>query len=107
MSCKSNIYDYKVIYSEVKYKVSNWDKKRRVIVKIEKSEGQMYYKYTFVVTNMSSIPKQVVMFYLNRGTMENLIKESKNGFAFNALSSTEYIANANKLQLAMLAYNQY
>ena len=105
MACKDNIYDYKVIYGEIKYKASNWNENRRVVVKIEKPEGQMCYNYTFVVTNMSSTPKQVIMFYSNRGTMENFIKESKNGFAFDSLSSTEYIANANKLQLSMLAYN--
>jgi len=105
MACKDNIYDYKVIYGEFKYKVSNWDKERRVVVKIENPEGQMCYNYIFVVTNMSITLKQVIMFYSNRGTMENFIKESKNGFAFDSLSSTEYIANANKLQLAMLAYN--
>lgn len=54
---------------------------------------------------MTSTPNIVIMFYSNRGTMENFIKESKNGFAFDSLSSTEYIANANKLQLSMLAYN--
>ena len=45
------------------------------------------------------------MFYANRGTMENFIKEGKNGFAFDSMSSSNFIANANKLQLAMLAYN--
>lgn len=105
LACKENIYDYKVVYGEIKYKASKWDKERRVVVKIEKPEGQMCFNYTFVVTNMTTTPKRVIMFYSNRGTMENFIKESKNGFAFDSLSSTEYIANANKLQLAMLAYN--
>ena len=105
LACKNNIYDYKVIYGEIKYKAAKWDIERRVVVKIEKPEGQMCYNYTFVVTNMTVEPKKVIMFYSNRGTMENFIKESKNGFAFDSLSSTEYIANANKLQLAMLAYN--
>lgn len=104
-ACKNNIYDYKVIYGEITYKASTWDKERRVVVKIEKPEGQMCYNYTFVVTNMISTPKRVIMFYANRGTMENFIKEGKNGFAFDSMSSSNFIANANKLQLAMLAYN--
>lgn len=98
-----DIYDYKVIYGEFKYKVSNWNKERRIVVKIEKPEGQMCYNYTFVINNMTSTPKGVIMFYSNRGAMENFIKESKKGFDFNSLSSTNYIAN--KLQLAMLSYN--
>ena len=81
------------------------DKERRVVVKIEKPEGQMCYNYTFVVTNMISTPKSVIMFYANRGTMENFIKEAKNGFTFDSMSSSNFIANTNKLQLAMLAYN--
>lgn len=105
IACKDNIYDYKVVYGEIKYKASKWDKERRVVVKIEKPEGQMCFNYTFVVTNMTSTPKSIIMFYSNRGTMENFIKESKNGFAFDSMSSSEYIANANKLQLSMLAYN--
>lgn len=103
--CQDNIYDYKVIYGEFKYKAAKWDIERRVVVKIEKPEGQMCYNYTFVVTNMKSTPKKVIMFYSNRGTMENFIKEGKNGFAFDSMSSTDYIINANKLQLALLAYN--
>jgi hypothetical protein len=103
--CRHNVYDYQVIYGEINYKASSWDKERRVVVKVEKPEGQMCYNYTFVVTNMKSTPKKVVMFYCNRGTMENFIKEGKNGFAFDTMSSSEFIANANKLQLALLAYN--
>ena len=105
LACKDNIYDYKVVDGEIKYKAAKWDTMRRVGVKIEKPEGQMCYNYTFVLTNMTTTPKKVIMFYSNRGTMENFIKESKNGFAFDSMSSTAYIANVNKLQLAMLAYN--
>lgn len=103
--CKSNIYDYQVVYGEIAYKASSWDKERRVVVKVEKPEGEMCYNYTFVVSNMVSTPKKIIMFYCNRGTMENFIKEGKNGFNFASMSSSEFIANANKLQIAMLAYN--
>ncbi|MPQ44581.1 transposase, partial [Clostridium tarantellae] len=58
-----------------------------------------------VVTNMTLPPEQLIMFYSNRGTMENFIKESKNGFALDSMSSTSFLANANKLQLSLLAYN--
>lgn len=103
--CKKNIYDYAVVYGEFTYKASKWDKSRRVVVKIEKPEGQLCYNYTFVVTNMTSTPKKVIMFYCNRGTMENFIKEGKNGFAFNKMSSSSFVANANRLQQMVLAYN--
>ena len=100
-----NILDYKVVYGEFLYEAKGWGEKRRVVVKIEKPEGQMVYNYTFIVTNMTSSPEDVIRFYSKRGTMENFIKESKNGFGFKTLSSTQYIANANKLQISLLAYN--
>ena len=103
--CKRNMYDHHVIYGEFMYKAKKWTKERRVVVKLEKKEGQMCIDYTFVVTNMTSYPQSVIKFYCNRGTMENFIKEGKNGFAFDKMSSSSFIANANKLQEMVLAYN--
>jgi hypothetical protein len=103
--CKRNIYDHYTIYGEFVYKAKKWTKERRVVVKLEKKEGQMCIDYTFVVTNMTSHPEAVIKFYCNRGTMENFIKEGKNGFAFDKMSSSSFIANANKLQEMVLAYN--
>ncbi len=37
--------------------------------------------------------------------MGNFIKEAKNGFAWDKMSSTDYLINANKLQQMVLAYN--
>jgi hypothetical protein len=103
--CKSDMISSHVIYGEFKYKASSWKKERRVVVKIEKPEGQMCYNYTFVVTNMTLFPELVIKFYCNRGVMENFIKEGKLGLSFDKMSSTEFIANANKLQEMVLAYN--
>lgn len=102
---KRNAFSHYVIYGEFMYKASSWDKERRVIVKIEKPEGQLLMNYTFIVTNMSLYPEDVVKFYCNRGTMENFIKEGKLGLSFDKMSSTNFIANANKLQEMVLAYN--
>ncbi|WP_461207744.1 transposase [Clostridium sp. DL1XJH146] len=102
---KGNPYDYQVIYEEFQYKASSWEKNRRVEVKIEKPEWQIGYHYTFVVTNMTVSPKNIINFYCNRGTMENFTKGGKNGFAFCKMSSRKYLANANKLQEMVLAYN--
>ncbi|MGJ9386264.1 transposase, partial [Salipaludibacillus sp. CF4.18] len=67
--------------------------------------GEMFFHYSFVVTNMGVRPKLVMKFYQNRGTMENFIKEGKNGFAFDQLSSPDFYTNATKLQVSILAYN--
>lgn len=107
-NCKDNAYKKHVIYGEINYKAGSWDKSRRVIVKIEKQKGKLKncFTHTFIVTNIiGSKPKAIVKFYCQRGTMENFIKEGKNGFAFGKMSSTKYWANAYKLQQMLLAYN--
>lgn len=103
---ESNSFAHQVVYGEFDYQASSWDKKRRVIVKIEKPEGELTYNYTFIVTNIGEwTPKKTINYYHDRGTMENFIKEGKNGFAFAKMSSTAYWTNANKLQQMILAYN--
>jgi hypothetical protein len=103
---KNNLYSERVIYGEFEYKAGSWNKSRRVIVKIKKPAGQLGYNYTFIVTSIKDrTPKEIVKFYCQRGTMENFIKEAKNGFALDKMSYTEYWANANKLQQMLLAYN--
>lgn len=94
-----------VFYQEVKYKAGSWDKERRVIIKIEKPAGELLFTYTFLVTSLPSNAKNIVKTYQNRGTMENFIKEGKNGFAFDWLSSHSQETNAVRLQIAVMAYN--
>lgn len=95
----------KVFYRECKYQAKSWDQPRRVIVKMEKAEDELLFRYTFIVTNMTLSPKNIAKIYFNRGTMENFIKEGKLGFAFGQMNSTEFEINACKLQIAILAYN--
>ncbi|MFX3616329.1 MAG: transposase [Sporolactobacillus sp.] len=70
----------------------------------DNSENILFRPLTdFIHTSLPS--KAVMKFYQNRGTMENLIKEGKQGFAFDQLSSTRFEANAAKLQMQVLANN--
>jgi len=101
----NNKVDYAVVYGEFMYQAGSWPYERRVICKVEKSEKQMIYTYTFVVTNMDSAPAYLIGFYCKRGLMENFIKESKSGFDFASVSSHRKVVNANRLQLHALAYN--
>ncbi len=96
---------YAVIYGEFEYKATTWRQPRRVCFKIEKPAGQMTHLFTFIVTNMVSIPRCVVQFYCDRGGMENFIKESKNDFDFSAVSSSSFTVNENRLLAHALAYN--
>ena len=96
---------YAAAYGEFMYQAGSWDYPRRVVCKVEKPTDQMVHLFTFIVTNMDSSPEDVIRFYCKRGTMENFIKESKNGFDFAAVSSSSKIVNANRLQVHELAYN--
>ena len=100
-----NIVDYAVVYGEFFYKAGSWEYERRVVCKIEKPEGQMVHMKTFIVTNMDLAPEQAIMFYCNRGRMENFIKEGKSGFDFASVSSSSETVNANRFQIHALAYN--
>ena len=102
-----NKVDYAVVYDEFFYQAASWDYPRRVIVKVEKPTNQFTYQYVFIVTNMNLNPNDILMFYCNRGTMENFIKECKNGFDFSSTSSRDKVVNANRLQLHVLAYNLF
>jgi len=104
---ENNLVDYPVIYDEFLYQAGSWDYPRRVIVKVEKPVNQLTYQYTFIVTNMEMTPEETLRYYCNRGTMENFIKECKNGFDFASTPSKSKIVNANRLQLHSLVYNLF
>jgi len=102
---QTNMVDYAVVHGDFYYQAGSWDYPRRVVCKIEKPAGQLTHSYFFFVTNMLMRPEKVVMFYCNRGSMENMIKECKNGFDFAAVPSSSETVNANRLQVHVLAYN--
>ena len=104
---ENNSVDYAVVYDEFCYQSGSWDYPRRVVVKVEKPANQLTYQYTFIVTNMNMTPEETFKYYCNRGTMENFIKECKNGFNFESTPSRFKIVNANRLQLHVLAYNLF
>lgn len=94
---KDNKVDYAVVYGEFMYQAGSWPYERRVVCKVEKPENQLFYMYTFIVTNMDSSPEYLIKFYCKRGMMENFIKENKSGFDFASVSSHTRIVNANRL----------
>ena len=94
-----------VVYGEFEYKAKTWEKTRRVVCKVEKHPDNLFPKYTFIVTNMESEPRNIVNFYCKRGLMENFIKEGKSGFDFGAVSNRSKLKNANNLEIHALAYN--
>ncbi len=87
------------------YQAGSWDKKRRVVAKVEWHPGELYPRVGFIVTNLSRKAERVVAFYNHRGTAEQYIKEGKNAIKWTRLSCRKFRNNEVRLQLHALAYN--
>ena len=92
-------------YGEFEYQAKSWNKPRRVMVQVRRKAGELIPEYLFLVTNMETRPELVVSLYAKRGTMENDIKECKNGFRMDKVSHKNFMTNVNRIQLVVLAYN--
>jgi hypothetical protein len=92
-------------YASFSYHAASWSKARRVVAKVEWHPGELYPRVGFIVTNMTRLAERVVMFYNQRGTGEQHIKEGKNAVTWTRLSCRRFAANAVRLQLHALAYN--
>ena len=86
------------------YQAGSWGKTRRVVAKVEWHPGELYPRVGFIVTNLTRPAKRVV-FYNQRGTAEQWIKQGKNAVKWTRLSCRSMTANAVRLQLHALAYN--
>ena len=96
------------VYGEMMYRAGKWDRPRRIVYKIEGIPDSFLIAYTFIITSMDDkTPEEIIDFYHNRGSMENFIKEGKNGFGFRMVSSSKMIANENRLQIHALTYNLF
>ena len=87
------------------YRAGSWDRRRRVVAKVEWHPGELYPRVGFIVTNLSRPAERVVAFYNQRGTAEQHIKEGKYAINWTRLSCHSFRNNAVRLQLHALAYN--
>ncbi len=92
-------------HASFSYQAGSWDRKRRVVAKVEWHPGELYPRVGFIVTNLSRPAERVVAFYNQRGTAEQYIKEGKNAIKWTRLSCRKFRDNAVRLQLHALAYN--
>ncbi len=92
-------------HASFSYQAGSWDKKRRVVAKVEWHPGELYPRVGFIVTNLSRPAERVVAFYNQRGTAEQWIKEGKNAIKWTRLSCRKFRNNEVRLQLHALAYN--
>ena len=92
-------------YTGFSYQAGSWDRKRRVVAKVEWHPGELYPRVGFIVTNLSRPAERVVAFYNHRGTAEQYIKEGKYAIKWTRLSCSKFRNNEVRLQLHALAYN--
>jgi len=93
-------------YEETIYQAKSWSKPRKVIIQSVRPAGELFFTHSFFVTNFKiASPKVIVRAYQKRGTMENYIKEAKNGFSFDRMNSHTFLVNEVKMMLTLLAYN--
>jgi hypothetical protein len=98
-------HDVRRYYASFSYQAASWTRSRRVVAKVEWHPGELYPRVGFIVTNMTRPPERVTLFYNQRGTAEQHIKEGKNAITWTRLSCHRFAANAVRLQLHALAYN--
>ena len=92
-------------YASFSYQAGSWDRKRRVVAKVEWHPGELVPRVGFIVTNLSRPAERVVAFYNQRGKAEQYIKEGKYAIKWTRLSCGKFRNNEVRLQLHALAYN--
>jgi hypothetical protein len=93
-------------FEESIYQAKSWSKPRKVIIQSIRPAGELFFHHSFFVTNFEiASPKDIIHAYKKRGTMENYIKEAKNGFYMDKMNSHGYLVNEVKMMLSLLAYN--
>ena len=96
-----------VHYYSTTYQAKSWTKSRRVCIKSTREAGELVFHHEYLVTNLSENLSDRTMFklYHKRGTMENYIKEAKNGFYFDKTDSSGFLENQARMMVSLLAYN--
>ena len=76
-----------------------------MVAKVEWHPGELYPRVGFIVTNLARPAERVVIFYNQRGTAEQWIKEGKNAVKWTKLSCRRFKDNAARPHLFALTYN--
>ena len=92
-------------YASFSYQAGSWDRKRRVVAKVEWHPGELCPRVGHIVTNLSRPAQRVVWYYNQRGKVERYIKEGKNAIKWARLWCCKFRDAAVRLQLHALAYN--
>jgi Transposase DDE domain. len=88
------------------YRSDTWKHAYPVIIKSTRSAGAFIFNHEFIVTNLKkTYLNDVFELYYQRGTMEDLIKEIKQGFDLDKTDSATFSANQFRMLIAGIAYN--
>ncbi|WP_442961196.1 transposase [Pseudogracilibacillus sp. SO30301A] len=89
-------------WTEIELQAQTWSKPRCIIL-IRTAESsdfeepylseEFLWEYQALVTNMKDSRDVIWRFYNHRASMENYIKESKNGFGADQVSGDDFYAN--------------
>jgi len=102
----NKFHEDQVILGEFYYQAQSWSIKRRVVFEAQHHRGEMVRDFTYIVTNLETDKLELVLeLYRKRGSMENFIKEAKNGFGASKVSQKQLISNQNQLMMKMITYN--
>jgi hypothetical protein len=65
-----------------------------------------YYEYIFIVFKKNETSnKKLLNYYCQRGSFENCIKEYKNGFGGDQITSEKFVVNYANMVLKLISYN--
>lgn len=92
-------------YLSFQYRAESWEKERRIVVKIEHHQGELFPRIGYIVTSLKWDNRRVVKFYNKRGTCEQWIKEGKYALNWTRLSCQGFEENEVRLKLFIMAYN--
>src|SRR6266511_4909854 len=92
-------------YKSFLYQAASWKTARRVVVKVEHHQGELFPRVGFIVTNLILPSRAAVRFYNKRGTAEQWIKEGKQAVKMTRLSCHRFRSNEVRLWLGVIAYN--
>jgi hypothetical protein len=91
------------LFGETQYAAGTWDRERRVLMKAERLPAGPNTR--FVVTNLSGTPQSLYDdVYVQRGEMENRIKEQQLMLFADRTSCQDFLANQFRLLLSSFAY---
>jgi hypothetical protein len=90
-------------YCDFECQAASWNKPRRVVAKVEWHPGELFPRIGFVVTNLLMDPDFIILFYNQRGTAEQHVKEGKYAFHWTRLSYRRFRDNEVRLKPHALA----